>query len=262
MNDSKLIARIDGGLVNKMLAYMSAKVIANYLNKSLNVHWTPHLGGLCENIFILFNDPKTISLSAVDYDKYHKDEKFIFSREEFEGINSLEVLSNATNIVLKEYYLEIRPKFIPVDLYNQEMIKVWKGLDIMPEIMKMVPKIEGEAITLHLRRHHGNIKISMNSYENIILREISENPSSKIFITTDNLEDKQYLLSKYPDTCFANDIKTYWDIKNESGVIDAFVDILTINQTRKIYTPKGSTFTYLAKYDNEEIISVHIPNDF
>jgi len=261
MNEPKLIARIDGGLVNKMLAYMSAKVIAKFLNKSLHVHWTPHLGGLCENIFILFNDSHTTSITATEYDNYQSDAKFIYSRHEFEEIESFDILDGMKDIVLREYYLEIRPKFIPADLYRQEMVNIWKSLDIKPNILNMVPKIDKNSITLHLRRHHGNINISMNSYENIILKELSEDQSTKFFITTDNLEDKTYLLKKYPGTCFSNEITTYWDTKNESGVVDAFVDILTINQTRKIYTPQGSTFTYLANYDNENIISVHIPND-
>lgn len=52
----KLIIEIDGGSVNKPLAYLSAKVITSYLNRAPYVYWTPHLGGLSESLLILFDD--------------------------------------------------------------------------------------------------------------------------------------------------------------------------------------------------------------
>jgi len=259
---SKLVACIDGGLVNKMLAYMSTKVVSSHLKKDLYIYWTPHLEGLCENLFILFPDDNTNVISGSEYfNNYLKNEEIIYSKDDFQNIEDIALIDYNKNIVLKEYVLELKPKFLPFDYYHGEMTKVWKGLKINQRILDMVPAVDSNTITIHIRKYHIHINISMNTYENIIKEELQQDPDVKFFITSDNLEDKNYLINKFPDACFSNDIKTYWNVKNEAGVIDAFLDILTINQTRKIYTPAGSTFTYLSRYHNENIKSIHIPND-
>lgn len=258
--DNLFIARIDGGLVNKMLAYMSAKTIAKFLNRELLIHWTPHLDGLCENIFILFDDDLTKSITAKEYDIFFENEKLLYSKEDFQKIENIELFENS-NIVLREYFLELRPKFIPNEFYENSMKEIWSDLKIKPEILSRVPLISENTITIHVRRHHSNINISMSTYEKIIEKELSLDQNVKFFITTDNSDDKKHLLDKFNTKCFSNEISTYWNVKNEVGVIDAFVDVLTINQTKKIYSPGGSTFTYLSRYGHKKIEFIHIEND-
>jgi hypothetical protein len=259
----KIIASVDGGLVNKMLAFMSLKVIAKLLDRELYIYWTPHLGGLCENLLILLNDHSTTSITAEDYNSYLKDQgNSVFSKEEFELVENHKTLYKIDNIVIKEFWLDINPIFIDKILFKQLMCFVWQNLEIKNNILNRVPAVNGNAITLHIRKHHYNIKINMSTYENIIAEELSNNGNTKIFLTTDNYDDKSYLMNKYPNNCFTNNITSYWDTKNETGVIEALIDILTINQTTKIYTPVGSTFTYLSKYEQKNIPINCINNDY
>ncbi len=259
MSKNKLVVSLDGGLVNKMLAYMSVKALSKIFNKDLYIYWTPHLHGLCESLFVLFDDKDTHVIGIDEYKNYLASNHLILSKEELINIENVNLLDG--DLVIKEFYLELHPKIISDEVWDVEMKSIWDALKIKPSILHAVPHLDPNTITLHVRRHHQAINISMDTYESIILNEINSNPEVKFFITTDNLEDKNHLTSLFPGRCFINEISTYWDVKNDAGVIDAFIDILTINQTRKIYTPGGSTFTYLSKYVDKKIDVIHINND-
>ena len=199
----KMIVRIDGGLVNKMLAYMSSKVLANLLQKQLCINWTDHLHGLCHSLMILFEDAGVLELSDEEYKSELLQLNHIFSKEEIQKMDSFIVLEN-NNFAVKEFYLEIKPNFLSPEIHHKEMTKVWQELKIKKEILQMVPLVPSNSITVHIRKNHVHINISMQTYEAIIESEIENDSNVKIFLTTDNLEDKTHLISKYPNNCFTN----------------------------------------------------------
>jgi hypothetical protein len=244
----KLVASIDGGLVNKMMAYLSCKVISRYMNRDLYIYWHPHLGGLCESLLILFKDNECFSIDKEQYKAYidEGDGDNIYDKEEFVSIEDIDAINDKENIIIKRFMLGMMPKFIPENHYKDLRTAAWKNLEIDKKILNLVPKISPNSITLHIRKHHKYINIPIETYDKIIKEELDKDKSVKFFIASDNIEDKQYLITKYPENCFSNTINSYWISKGDEGVEDAFIDLLTINKTKKIYTPRESSFSFIA----------------
>jgi len=64
-------------------------------------------------------------------------------------------------------------------------------------VLSRIPTLSGiNVITIHIRKHHSHINISIETYDHIVLKEIALDNKIRIFICSDNHHDKDYFLNK------------------------------------------------------------------
>lgn len=248
-----LVACVDGGLVNKLLAYLSLRVISDWLDLELSIYYTDHLGGLCGDLDVVFTDERVQSISQGEYAHILQRSKLIFSRFYFEQFVEDQGLLKDHGFSIGEFYLILTPRFIPREIFHEKMMAQWKSLKVHQEILDRVPKVDKKDVAVHCRLHHQGIRIPVEKYVSIIEQNLADPEVSRIFIACDDPDIKAHLLEVDTNRCYANELTAYWKDKGNQGVIDAMVDILTIDKTKRVYSPNGSSFCSLSAMYNPSV---------
>lgn len=116
-------------------------------------------------------------------------------------------------------------------------------------------------VGIHIRRTDHQEAInnsSTQSFELAIKDEIAANSSTKFYIATDDLDERNNLEAKYkgcilPVNHYANSISRVTD----DGMKDAVLDMLSLAMCQKVYGSSGSTFSVWSNIlGNNELIVV------
>lgn len=105
-----------------------------------------------------------------------------------------------------------------------------------------------DVIGLHIRRsdHQTSKAISTTErFAEIVETELTNNPKSRFFISTDDKITKKELIDRHGDKVLSNMVSSY-DRNNDEAIIDAVVDLFCLSRTKKIYGSHHSTFSQTA----------------
>lgn len=119
--------------------------------------------------------------------------------------------------------------------------------DLMKEINAFLPNYPENTFGLHIRRTDNieSIKNSpLESFCNVIEKNITEIPNSAFYLSTDDISVEQYLSEKY-DSHILTRPKKYGRDSIDS-MKDAVVDMWLLSKTRMIYGSYYSSFSRMA----------------
>lgn len=109
-------------------------------------------------------------------------------------------------------------------------------------------KFSENTIGMHIRRTDHKVakaSASIDSFDNKIEELIKQDPSTRVFLCTDDEDVKSYLINKY-----GRDKILYYesvlDRNSYEGIRDAVVELWTLANTNVIYGSHGSSFTKMA----------------
>jgi hypothetical protein len=101
---------------------------------------------------------------------------------------------------------------------------------------------------IHIRRGD-NIRSTNKStddlFKAIIEKEIRDGSSTHFFLSTDSEETEELFLKRYPGLIFLQSNKSF-DRSTPDSAKDAFVDMLCLSRTKKIYGSYWSSFSAVA----------------
>lgn len=103
-------------------------------------------------------------------------------------------------------------------------------------------------IGLHIRRtdHAGAIEKSpLSLFIEKMDEEIEKNEETDFFLATDDKETEAELIKKYGKRIRINEDKAF-DRNSEKGVQDAYIDVVCLSETSKIYGSHASSFSQTA----------------
>jgi len=254
-----------GGLGNRINAICSAIVYTQNTNKSLRIIWFRDEGLNClskdlfsvspqiRNVtikeasftdYILRDRPRIKNLwipklfQSLLYDRriYEKEASKVFSKKEK---NDFGLLDNYNHILMISYSR----------LWTNS--QMWNYLVPNPEIIAKADKITAnfgdKTIGLHIRRSDNIVATNLsptNLFVEKIEKEINKNPDTCFYLVSDSLQEKEKLKSLFGDKIITSLKKTSRNTKD--GIIEAYVEIVALSRTQKIYGSAQSSFCELA----------------
>lgn len=275
MSDKNLNVIPIGGLANRMRAIASAVSLSNQVNRKLKVIWHKDKG-----LFIDFNS--LFDTSGITYFEIENIGDLYFN-------TILEVprkrnlyLTNLTNLLSatrRIFHCDNNPTDWLLDKNletfckeSSKPISVMSGSSFYPfqsslirDIFKPSPQVlkrkteilkdNHPDIGLHIRRTDNKASIQnspVSLFIEKIEKELSKNPSSLIYLASDNQDVKNEIKNLFPDNIFFNEENARRDTKE--GMLDAFSEMLILSDCKKIYGSFWSSFSEIASmYGDSEI---------
>lgn len=137
----------------------------------------------------------------------------------------------------------------------------------IPEILERVSSItrnyNEHTVGIHIRRtdHVLSIKASPDSeFKRLMQREIERNNKTTFFLATDSEETELEMIQEFKDRIISR--KKELSRNSPEGIKEAFVDMLCLSETKKIYGCYKSSFSRIAskiKNNSLEIVNI-LPN--
>lgn len=253
-----------GGLGNRMRVINSALNFSKDNNFKVNLYWRQ--SSICNCSFNkLFKLPE--ELSIIDY-------KNIFIKEGGKIENILGKTSKLINIFYphgyKKYFFYqdiIKMKregfdFKDLSRFNSVFIQAYTDFyanshqlsylqpndHINEEINNICNKhFTTNTIGIHIRRTD-NIKSILNSPDSLFFdkmdNEISLNPNVNFFLATDSADTEENFKLRYKERIIV--LQKIRARNSEQGIIDAYIDLLCLSKTAKIYGSYYSSFSEMA----------------
>ncbi len=275
----KIYLKPFGGLANRILSLASGMQLSKDLNKKLIIKWDKH-----KELFAGFNDLFEMSeLEVHENDLYHlpaiKRSISIFPIQKNRIYNIWSIcgilpyqdaffrdfFTNKDFVQdsgLHAYYEKTRQKFqeylinhpVHQNIYIAACQQFWdvsKTIhlikaqnDILVEVDKIYQSTS-PMIGLHIRRGDHQLSIQYSPLERFcetIENELKKNPDTIFYLATDSVEVEKKLIAKYNIVVH----QKVFSRKKTKGVKDAYIDMLALSKTQKIYGSYWSTFSYLA----------------
>lgn len=126
------------------------------------------------------------------------------------------------------------------------------------EIVNAAEKINvnSEMIGLHIRRTDHAVCIRNSPREafvEIVEKQIKQNPSSQIYLATDDEEEEKFFKDTYGETIVTIKHKA-WEKDSIAGIKTAIIEMLCLSQCKEIYGSYTSVFSgYAAEYGNIDL---------
>jgi len=131
-----------------------------------------------------------------------------------------------------------------------------------PEIADQVDSVtrnfDEHIIGIHVRRtDHPTSQIAspLSEFKKIMKAEINRNRNTVFFLSTDSKEVEKKLLDEFKSRILSLRNKEL-SRSSAKGIKDAFVDMLCLSQTNKIYGSYHSTFSHIASLMNDVELQV------
>lgn len=255
-----IICSPQGGVGNRMQVINSYYKVAKYYNQKLVVIWKIS-GDLCCSSKKLFNMPEEVGLFEIRLGG-GKTSSLIFKLIR----NILRIFPTVDH--LDEY------NYIDKELDSEEMTIFSKGIVFCDEVCesltssyefenicipnqaveKEVNNIIGnktDCVGIHIRRTDfridkpGIVDKYSDLYFETIIEEEMKNGTRTIFIACDEADVKRRLLDKYPNFCISQNI-TCFERNQENGIIEGFIDLISLSKCKRIYGTKESSFSKMA----------------
>lgn len=248
-------------MCNRLRAIDSAIILSKKIDKKLIIIWENN-NDLGVNFKDLFEDIKNVKIVA----QCPKNISFFLQKKTWlKLLNKTLVLNTEISTLnikllfksktflneLKRYryiYFETEHAFL-----YPENFKMFKPLEV---IRKTVNKNE-VLIGLHIRRTD-HVYAILNSTTDIFIKtikkELEQNPTTKFYLATDDLEIKSILLGMFKNKIITNNFEL--SRLSLNGVQSAVVDLFSLASCIKIYGSLGSSFSETACHigDNELIL--------
>lgn len=259
--NSTIFLKTKGGLCNRLRAIDSAIILSKKIDKKLIIIWENNndLGANFKDLFediknvkIVAQCPKNISFFLQKKTWLKLLNKTLVLNTEISTLNIKLLFKSKTFLnELKRYryiYFETEHAFL-----YPENFKMFKPLEV---IRKTVNKNE-VLIGLHIRRTD-HVYAILNSTTDIFIKtikkELEQNPTTKFYLATDDLEIKSILLGMFKNKIITNNFEL--SRLSLNGVQSAVVDLFSLASCIKIYGSLGSSFSETACHigDNELIL--------
>lgn len=248
-------------MCNRLRAIDSAIILSKKIDKKLIIIWENNndLGANFKDLFediknvkIVAQCPKNISFFLQKKTWLKLLNKTLVLNTEISTLNIKLLFKSKTFLnELKRYryiYFETEHAFL-----YPENFKMFKPLEV---IRKTVNKNE-VLIGLHIRRTD-HVYAILNSTTDIFIKtikkELEQNPTTKFYLATDDLEIKSILLGMFKNKIITNNFEL--SRLSLNGVQSAVVDLFSLASCIKIYGSLGSSFSETACHigDNELIL--------
>ncbi|MEO9513933.1 MAG: hypothetical protein ABJN84_17075 [Flavobacteriaceae bacterium] len=180
----------------------------------------------------------------------------MYSSDSHRGINSVREMDalfiSKIEKELNGFFKDEHPKYLTT-CYRMHMLldtyKLFKPTKMISEMVgKTVKKFGKNTIGMHIRRSDHQTATSFSSLDKfikVIDENIKEEPSTSVFLCTDDGDTKSDLMKKYGDKILVNEVSSY-DRNNSGAVIDAMVDLYCLSSTKKVYGSHHSSFSQVA----------------
>lgn len=257
-----------GGLGNRINAICSAIVYCQQNKKSLKILWFKdhNLNCSIEELFSIDPHLKDVEIKdASFFDFIFRDnprrrnfwipkffQKFLFDRRIYDD----EVYQVVSSRVKLDFGL--------LDVYNHiflvsywrfwESPDMWTSLIFKPQINEQVDCVLKEISTdrfvgIHVRRTDHTYSIKESPIELFFEKmdaEITKYKNVVFYLASDSMEEKIKFKEKYGDR-----IVTFMQPtsrNNKKGIVDAFVEMVVLSKTDKIYASSKSSFSEVAHF--------------
>ena len=244
--NSTIFLKTKGGLCNRLRAIDSAIILSKKIDKKLIIIWENNndLGANFKDLFediknvkIVAQCPKNISFFLQKKTWLKLLNKTLVLNTEISTLNIKLLFKSKTFLnELKRYryiYFETEHAFL-----YPENFKMFKPLEV---IRKTVNKNE-VLIGLHIRRTD-HVYAILNSTTDIFIKtikkELEQNPTTKFYLATDDLEIKSILLGMFKNKIITNNFEL--SRLSLNGVQSAVVDLFSLASCIKIYGSLGSS---------------------
>ena len=251
-----LIIQPLAGLANRLRAIVSAKILAETLQRELLVVWKPQKHTCQCEAEDLFENLPTVNPE-------------LFSSEDiryYDGVSPVDIQNlEAHNTSSQILYIRTCGFFRPTNMSQSEYL-----LTFQEELQKLRPLREIEAqivrhvsdmIGLQIRRgdHWQGTKYSpLSLFCQTIERHLKEDPATHFFLCSDSYSVKTYLKKRYGDSIF---FYSRFDMGRNSvtGMKTALIDLLTLSRTKLMYSSYNSSFGTLARrFHNTPVINLSL----
>lgn len=258
-----------GGLGNRIYAICSAIVYCTQQNKSLEIIWFKDHGCNCpvKELFSINPELKNVTLrGATLADHIFRDNprrRNFWVPAFFQRFNYDRRIYTEEACDVMSYYK--KPDFGNIDIYKHifmvshykfwESPEMWKSIVINKEIDTMSNEIINKLRThrkigIHIRRTD-NIFSVKESPTGLFIEKIKEEIQSadgdvSFYLASDSLEIKREFKQLFNDRIIMSAHESSRD--NKQGIIEAFVELITLSKTKKIYASYNSSFSELAHF--------------
>lgn len=269
-----------GGLGNRLRAICSCIVFCTEHNMSLDIIWFRDHGLNCpfDHLFelspILHNvtirNPKLIDYVVNDNPRRRNlwlpkiFQKFRYDRR----IYMPELLSyNSNKDLVKQNFSKFKNIFMVSCGIYWEKPDMWKYIVVNPMILKKVDSILEEIgdniIGVHVRRTDSVESITYSPsklFKEYIDKELKQDSNVKFYLASDSLEEKTYFKNIYGDNLVTSLVNV--DRNSKEGICNAFVELLVLSKSKKMYAGHSSFADLASCIGNVErvLVSAHVNN--
>ena len=263
-----------GGLGNRIQAICSVISYCKKHNKSLKIIWFKDHNLNCTVNKLMFINPILSNVQMVDanfFDLLLRDnprrknfwipklfQYFLFDKKLY------------INDVAQVLSYQLKPDFGDLSKYKHIFMvnwgciwrdsEMWKSIIIDPQIIIKVDEVmkslnRKRRVGIHVRQTDHWFAIQ-NSPIELFIKKIQEEidlygNNVCFYLASDSLEVKNKIISLFGEKIITSKKKT--SRNNKAGIIEAFIEMIVLSKTDKIYASYGSSFSETAHYlsDNE-----------
>lgn len=254
-----------GGLGNRINAICSAIVYCRENNKSLRIIWFKDQGLNCaaKDLFSLSQQLINISIKEASFCDYILRDRprmkniwipaffqaFLYDRRIYE--------KEAASVFSKKEKADFGPLEKYRHIYMVSYSRLWTSPDmwnyliptpgVIEHVDSIISNFGKNTIGIHIRRSDNIVSIGQSPTNLFIQKmnyEIQNDPEVRFYLATDSLSEKKDLIEKFGDRIITSANKTNRNTKE--GIIEAYIEMLTLSHTRKIYGSAQSSFSELA----------------
>jgi hypothetical protein len=233
-----------GGLGNRLMAMMSARVLAEHLGCPLQLVWRMHLNLEKSNypISALFQGIDSIHLAETEprggFNHHHHTPG---------PVPEVEAKLRAGETVYLHSYCFIRPVGMVPGEFTEKIHRQFEGLKPLPEVLKRIPALPDGTIGVHVRRGD-NWRATRYSplrlFFLIMDRDCDIQTDQHFFLATDSPSVKHEMRRRYGQRIVTLENQISHSAQDEAQ--SALVDILALTRTSKIYCSFMSSFGFAA----------------
>ncbi len=263
-----VVSAAQGGLGNRLKCLINSIRLSKKTNRALLVYWSKDDACNCNFNDLFGKKLQKISKEALRSILKRKNyEYYTNSSKKFKNNKKFVILDVIKFFNVKGNEFEFIDTNIPSTKINKskrtEMQSLFWELKPKKSIIREADKffnknLNKNSIGIHIRKGDfvslkggfGNISPS-EKFKEIISKEINKNPKIKIFIGTDSKDVENELKSEFGNRIISFPKKTK-KREDEGSVREAFIDMMILSKTKKIYGTYGSTFNELASWINSK----------
>jgi hypothetical protein len=261
--EKNIVFWLEGGLSNKLIAYFAVKALSQHLKRNLIVCWTSHLKqNITTSLLEMFDDEQIDVIGQSEYNGMSKDSNImVIKNDEFRKrkLSDIESIESDTILVQGVIWLS---QYVPIGFTPKMIVGHTKDLYHKLKLKKCITDnlvdVPSNTVSLHIRKHLKGVDVPVSIYEDIIKKEREEDPQVHFFICSDDIEEKEKVMNLCKNNYHICNVKTFWKDGGTDCMIDSMLDLLTIRQTKKVYTPRGSTFVQCIGWYDTHIEVVRI----
>ena len=233
-----------GGLGNRLMAMLSARLLAEQLGCAFRVAWRGE-AWLPLSCFALED-----VLSDVEAERWEgPDPTPAFYVEHHAPGSEPEVesrLMSGETVVLKSFCF-IKPTGMELAAFDEAIHQQFARLRPQPAVLNRVPEVPAPSIGLQVRRGdcwRSILYSPLALFCEAVDQCLRASPDLHLFLATDSIHVQQALRRRYGQRLHHQALRPEGDPRESAR--DALADMLALSRTRQIFTSGQSSFGYIA----------------